>query len=173
MFRISGDRMRKQLDKNLLIHNLSVRMASLGHLINRDTNGNTQGFLEAWREVKYWKEAIERSEYDIKDEPSQKKEDLIKRFKEKKQPEKLMTVKELGLNIDHNTFDYFRSNENYKEPYLELKDKFQKVEQFLLNMRKHYDDIAKSDHPLIEAANPLAGIEDFLVDELGWVGDEE
>jgi hypothetical protein len=57
-----------KLDKSLLIHNMSVRQVALKHLIDKDITGNTLAFLEAWREVKYWKEAIERNEYDIKEE---------------------------------------------------------------------------------------------------------
>lgn len=55
------------LNKELLIHNMSVRQASLKHLIDKDITGNTLAFLEAWREVKYWKEALERCEYDVKE----------------------------------------------------------------------------------------------------------
>jgi hypothetical protein len=53
------------IDKKLLLHNMSVRQEALQHLINKDITGNTLAVLEAWREVKYWREAIERNEYDI------------------------------------------------------------------------------------------------------------
>jgi hypothetical protein len=59
--------MTKQLDKELLIHNMGVRQNALQHLIDKDITGNTLAVLEAWREVKYWKEAIERNEYDLKE----------------------------------------------------------------------------------------------------------
>jgi hypothetical protein len=55
------------IDRELLIHNLTVRQASLQHLIDKDITGNTLAVLEAWREVKWIKEALERGEYDIKD----------------------------------------------------------------------------------------------------------
>lgn len=58
--------MSNQLDRELLIHNMSVRMESLQHLIDKDLTGNTQAVLEAWREVKFWKESMERGEYDKK-----------------------------------------------------------------------------------------------------------
>jgi hypothetical protein len=55
-----------KLNKDKLIKDMSARQVALQHLIDRDTNGNTQAFLEAWREVKYWREAIERNEFDLK-----------------------------------------------------------------------------------------------------------
>jgi hypothetical protein len=54
------------LNRELLIHNLEVRQAALKHLIDRDFTGNTLAVLEAWREVKWIKEAIMRGEYDYK-----------------------------------------------------------------------------------------------------------
>jgi hypothetical protein len=60
--------MTKHLDKDLLIQKMSQRQEALQYLIDRDVTGNTLAVLEAWREVKYWKEAIEREEYDLKEE---------------------------------------------------------------------------------------------------------
>jgi hypothetical protein len=57
--------MTKQLDKYLLINKMAHRQAALLSLIERDITGNTLAVLEAWREVKYWKEAIERNEFDF------------------------------------------------------------------------------------------------------------
>ncbi|RYI30528.1 hypothetical protein EVU96_08930 [Bacillus infantis] len=54
------------IDKKLILHKMSERMKSLQHLIDKDISGNTQAALEAWREVKYWKEAIERGEFKIR-----------------------------------------------------------------------------------------------------------
>jgi hypothetical protein len=54
------------LDKELLIQKMEQRQTSLQHLIDKDITGNTLAVLEAWREVKYWREAIERGEFDLK-----------------------------------------------------------------------------------------------------------
>lgn len=54
------------LEKKKLLHDMAARMESLQHLIDKDITGNTLAVLEAWREVKYWKESIERNVYDIK-----------------------------------------------------------------------------------------------------------
>lgn len=59
--------MAKQIDRYLLVNRLAHRQAALLHLINRDITGNTLAVLEAWREVKWIKEAIERGEFDVID----------------------------------------------------------------------------------------------------------
>jgi hypothetical protein len=51
------------LDKELLIHKMEQRQTALQHLINKDITGNTLAVLEAWREIKYWREAILRGEF--------------------------------------------------------------------------------------------------------------
>jgi hypothetical protein len=50
--------------KDNILKAMEKRMAALQSLIDRDYNGGLNGYLEAWREVKYWKEAIERGEFD-------------------------------------------------------------------------------------------------------------
>lgn len=54
------------IEKELIVSKMTERMNALQKLIDRDISGNTQATLEAWREVKYWKEAISRGEFDIK-----------------------------------------------------------------------------------------------------------
>jgi hypothetical protein len=56
------------LNKELLIKNMEVRQEALKQLIDRDFTGNTLAVLEAWREIKYWREAILRNEYDLEEE---------------------------------------------------------------------------------------------------------
>lgn len=50
--------------KDNMLAAMESRMAALQDNIERDYNGGLSGYLEAWREVKYWKEAIERGEFD-------------------------------------------------------------------------------------------------------------
>jgi hypothetical protein len=52
------------LNKQLLIDKMKQRQDALKILIDKDITGNTLAVLEAWREVKYWREAIERNEFD-------------------------------------------------------------------------------------------------------------
>jgi regulator of RNase E activity RraB len=47
-----------------IIEAMKKRMVVLQVHIDRDYNGGLSGYNEAWREVKYWKEAIERGEFD-------------------------------------------------------------------------------------------------------------
>jgi hypothetical protein len=51
------------IKKNILAA-MKKRMAALKDQIDRDFGGGLAGRNEAWREVKYWKEAIERGEFD-------------------------------------------------------------------------------------------------------------
>ncbi|MDF2650093.1 MAG: hypothetical protein K0Q73_5898 [Paenibacillus sp.] len=55
---------KKPTVKENLIKSMESRMAALQDHIDRDFNGGLTGHLEGWREVKYWKEAIERGEFD-------------------------------------------------------------------------------------------------------------
>ena len=50
--------------KENLLQAMEMRMAALQERIDKDFNGGLNGYLEAWHEVKYWKEAIERGEFD-------------------------------------------------------------------------------------------------------------
>lgn len=52
------------IDKNALVKKMDERQAALLKLVERDITGNTLAVLEAWRECKYWKEAIIRGEFD-------------------------------------------------------------------------------------------------------------
>lgn len=54
----------REINVSKLISKMDQRMKHLQQLIDRDISGNTQTAIEAWREVKYWKEAIERGEFD-------------------------------------------------------------------------------------------------------------
>lgn len=54
----------KSLDKEKLLQHMTRRMTALKDLINRDYGGNTNNLYQQWWELKYWKEAIERGEYD-------------------------------------------------------------------------------------------------------------
>jgi hypothetical protein len=54
----------EKLNKEVLLKAMESRMAALKDYVDRDYNGGLNGYLEAWREVKYWKEAIERGEFD-------------------------------------------------------------------------------------------------------------
>lgn len=56
------------VDKNKLILKMKERMDSLEELINKDVGGGLHTALSQWREIKYWKEAIERGEFDIRKE---------------------------------------------------------------------------------------------------------
>jgi hypothetical protein len=56
------------LNKELLIKNMEIRQEALKQYIDRDFTGNTLAVLEAWREIKYWREAILRNEYDLEEE---------------------------------------------------------------------------------------------------------
>lgn len=54
------------LNKHKLIAAMDQRMKYLQDRISRDFAGGLSADLEALREVKYWKEAIERGEFNIK-----------------------------------------------------------------------------------------------------------
>lgn len=43
---------------------LIQRMTMLEKWTTRDAGGSLYGYHEMWREVKYWREAIERGEFD-------------------------------------------------------------------------------------------------------------
>jgi hypothetical protein len=50
-----------------IINKMEERMKHLEARITLDFAGGLHGMNEAWREVKYWKEAIERGEFDGSD----------------------------------------------------------------------------------------------------------
>jgi len=52
------------LDKQKIIDFMTKRMNALQEQINRDFGGGLSDRLAKWQEVKYWKEAIERREFD-------------------------------------------------------------------------------------------------------------
>lgn len=52
--------------KEKLIAALEQRMNMLKTWTDRDYGGGLVGYYEAYREAKYWKEAIERGEFDEK-----------------------------------------------------------------------------------------------------------
>jgi hypothetical protein len=52
------------MDKQLFIDKMQQRMDALRDLIDRDYCGNLTGLNEAYREVKYWKEWMERTDFD-------------------------------------------------------------------------------------------------------------
>ncbi|MGD6876905.1 hypothetical protein [Bacillus infantis] len=54
------------LDKNSILRQMTGRMESLQHMIDRDFGGDTHDTLIKFRELKYWKEAIERGEFNLK-----------------------------------------------------------------------------------------------------------
>lgn len=53
----------EKLNKDKILKAMESRMVALQDHINRDYSGGLVGYNEAWREVKYWKEAIERGEF--------------------------------------------------------------------------------------------------------------
>lgn len=61
-----------EVDKTKILAFMEKRMNALRHLIEKDFAGNLAGTNEAFREVKYWKEAIERGEFEL-----EKKEKFI------------------------------------------------------------------------------------------------
>lgn len=54
------------IDKRNILNDMSVRLAALEDVTERDFSGGIQSYVSAIRELKQWKEAIERGEYDIK-----------------------------------------------------------------------------------------------------------
>lgn len=52
------------MNKDKLIHKLTERMNAYKQLADRDYTGGLHNLNELIREVKYWKEAIERGEFD-------------------------------------------------------------------------------------------------------------
>lgn len=55
----------EKLNKEKILKAMESRMMALQDHIQRDFSGGLSGMNEAWREVKYWKEAIERGEFNI------------------------------------------------------------------------------------------------------------
>lgn len=58
----------EKIIKNKIIQFMSQRMNTLQNQIDRDVGGGLSDRLAKWQECKYWKEAIERGEFD-EDEP--------------------------------------------------------------------------------------------------------
>jgi hypothetical protein len=56
------------LDKQKILNFMEKRMSTLQEQVNRDFGGGLSDRLAKWQEVKYWKEAIERKEFDTKEE---------------------------------------------------------------------------------------------------------
>lgn len=54
----------EKLDKESILIAMESRMQALKDYIERDFEGCLTGHNEAFRELKYWKEAIERGEFD-------------------------------------------------------------------------------------------------------------
>lgn len=54
----------KMLSEEKLLDFMRKRMEALQRQIDTDFGGGLYGRLEAWREVKWWKEAIERGEFN-------------------------------------------------------------------------------------------------------------
>ncbi|MBT2696358.1 hypothetical protein J7E79_02765 [Bacillus sp. ISL-40] len=54
----------EKLDKEGILKAVESRMQALKDYIDRDFEGGLTGYNEAFRELKYWKEAIERGEFD-------------------------------------------------------------------------------------------------------------
>jgi hypothetical protein len=54
------------LDKEKLIATMEKRYNSLNDQITKDFTGDIQSRIHEFRELKHWKEAISRAEYDIR-----------------------------------------------------------------------------------------------------------
>ena len=52
------------MNKDKLIHKLTERLGAYKELSDRDYMGGLHNINELIREIKYWKEAIERGEFD-------------------------------------------------------------------------------------------------------------
>jgi hypothetical protein len=52
------------LDKKKLLNDMEARMENLSRLVDRDYNGDPRSLYDAYFELKYWKESVERGEYD-------------------------------------------------------------------------------------------------------------
>jgi hypothetical protein len=58
----------RKLDGDKLVKDMDARMKNLLQLADRDFSGNTNKLYDQYWELKYWKESIERSDYDSKEE---------------------------------------------------------------------------------------------------------
>lgn len=54
----------RQIDTNKLLAFMTKRMNALQHEIDKDKGGGLSDSLAKWYECKWWKEAIERGEFD-------------------------------------------------------------------------------------------------------------
>ena len=52
------------MEKSKIIQKMDLHMAWLEELANRDYDGGLHNWIAMYREIKYWKEAIERGEFD-------------------------------------------------------------------------------------------------------------
>lgn len=55
---------KRNIETQMLLAAMQRRMEALDKLIMRDYNGGLSTTLGKWAELKYWKEAIERGEFD-------------------------------------------------------------------------------------------------------------
>jgi hypothetical protein len=60
--------MSKQIDKDLIIRKMTERLTALEDRSLRDFSGGIQSDVFAIRELKHWKEAIQRNEFDMKED---------------------------------------------------------------------------------------------------------
>jgi hypothetical protein len=54
------------MDKQKVLLKMDLRMAWLEEMAARDYDGGLHNWIAMYREIKYWKEAIERGEFDGK-----------------------------------------------------------------------------------------------------------
>ena len=62
------NKISKYIDGEKLHNDMSARFANLYNLILKDYNGNPSKLEDQYWELKYWKEALERGVYDLKEE---------------------------------------------------------------------------------------------------------
>lgn len=58
----------KYIDGEKLHNDMQARYENLHNMILRDFGGNTEVLENKWLELKFWKEALERGVYNIKEE---------------------------------------------------------------------------------------------------------
>jgi hypothetical protein len=54
------------LDKKKLLNDMEARMENLSRLVDRDYNGDPRSLHDAYWELKYWKESVERGSYNVR-----------------------------------------------------------------------------------------------------------
>lgn len=60
------NKINKYIDGEKLHNDFTARYENLKNMIDRDFAGNPEAFENKWMETKYWKEAFERGEYNLK-----------------------------------------------------------------------------------------------------------